>query len=263
MLIRGSQSLPSNRIFGDPHFTRTRFRSSFVPLRGLRLHPDNTHDPILNKNWRATGNRHAQTFLPGAPGAPTRHTLHGNRAWLPHHLCSVRYHRLLGSRPKRRNLEGLLHAPLNAVNGPVARSSFKRINQKSVSLIRLSGSLRVRQFVHYVHLHASHTASAGTSVFTRRLRRVKDKRYFKPYIFVGLKKVPKYLRHSPHKALFRRARRLLRKRRVSKIRTEPKAKLFPSPVSRRSAITRASGLIGAAQLPRNAFAQAKPRRRAQ
>jgi hypothetical protein len=169
----------------------------------------------------------------------------------------------LGSRPKRRNLEGLRHVPLNALNGPVARPSFKRTDRRSVPLIRLSGSLQVRQFVHYVHLHTSRIASAGTSMFTRGLRRVKDKRYFKPYIFVGLKKVPKYLRHSPHKSLFRRARKLLRKRRTPGMQTRSKARLFSSPTFRHNSINRFLGPVGATQAPRNTFTRSKPRRRAQ
>lgn len=243
---------PSKQVLGSTRYSRARFYSSLVSLRGLKY---------VRKGKSLTNSIRS-----------TVHTLHTGKLWLPHYLNSVNYHRLLGSRPKRKNLEGTRNTILDPSNALVTRPSPKKTNTKSAALNRLTGNSRVRRFIYYVRLRSASKApesfarppQTGTnaSMSTRRLRLVKDERYFKPYTFVGLKKIPKYLVNDPFVTMFKQARRLLRASRVLKSGTKPKMSRLVSAFSYYSKDTRGSKLFGVDPLVLPNFSNVKYRYRA-
>jgi len=121
--------------------------------------------------------------------------------------------------------------------------------------------------MHYVRLRSAFEGvklpsalpetTTGVSTSTRRLRFVKDRRYFKPYTFVGLKKTPKYLENNPFRSMFKRARRLLRISRIAKTPDKPKTVRSTSPLYARSNVIRGSRLIAAPSTAFPTFAKVK------
>lgn len=236
LLSRNARNSSSKQVLSSTHYSRTRFYSSLLAFRALKSVPKRAS---VGDGLSFTG-----------------YTLHTSRVWRPYYLNLVSYHRLLGSRPRRKNLEGARRTILNPDNSLVTRSSTKKINIKSTSLNRLRNNPRVQQFMYYVRLRSVSedaeplvrlpNTGANMSMSSRRLRFVKDERYFKPYTFVGLKKIPKYLKNDPFRALFKRVKRLLRTSRAYAPRNKPKMIRSTSPLSRTLKITRSAKPVGAA-----------------